>query len=512
MALDPLQIAIWRFERIAPLLEPSLLKAERSQLLSTITSQSVRWPSGRENPIDRSTIYLWLKQYQTNRTIEALLPVTRKRKPCVDPSIKPEWLTFALGLLEEEPARSLFILSKRIAIQFNLPKLPPRSSLHRALCVTQRYQIVRKTIKKGKFRTRFVAAQIHQIWHGDAKADFKATFTDGTTRNFRILSLLDDCSRYILAALVIESESLSATVKTFQHAVRRFGLPLCFYADRGSPYDSTLFRQALAILGVRRINTKPRNPSAHGKIEAYHRTLHRWFIKELRHQPLRDVAHLQMLLDAMIDTLYHQHIHQELKSSPAVAFNNTISQRIVSLQRLHEVFLARCTLLPERKTGNVRLGGTLFHVPSEYLVPRRRLRFAYDLVESQLAYLIDGAAKLVPLHPAVRITKLCNNTDALLPIGSLSPLLETYRGRVLPRPVAGFGLPEIYAALASALHRNVPETEAEGSLVITWLRKWGPFQPEAFNNALAQVFNHIGQGRPLPIVLEELARSINTQH
>lgn len=512
MALDPLQVAISRFELITPLLEPCLSGSERSRLVTKIASQSVTWPSGRVASVDRSTLYMWLKSYRANPCLESLLPVVNRTVRHVHMrAIKPEWVMFALGLLEEEPARSLYVLSRRIETQFALPAPPACSSLHRALRVEPRYCVLRRNAKAGKSRVRFVASQVHQMWQGDAKADFTVTFTDGTSRRLRILSLLDDCSRYIVAALIVDSESLAAAVKTFRAAAERFGLPLCFYADRGSPYDSYLFRQALAILGVRRINTKPRNASAHGKIESYHRSLDRWFIKELAHQPLRDITHLQLLLDAMIDTLYHQHKHRELKQTPAAAFNNCISNRTVSLRRLHEAFLQRQTLIPERKTGNVRLGGILFRVPSEYLIPRRKLRFAHDLVDLSMAYLDNNNGNLIKLEPAVRIIKPSrNSTDESLPIGSLSALMETYRGRTLPRPVSGFGLPEIYQTLSCTLHRDIPATEAEGALIITWLRHYGPFQPEQFTSALQSVCNRIGHGRPLSSILDELAHIINT--
>lgn len=512
MALDPLQVAIWRFEIIAPLLDPCLSRAQRSELIDQIASQSLIWPSGRDSPIDRSTLYLWLKAYRAKPCIEALQPCVNKKERIGERIIKPEWITYALALVEENPQRSLFILGARIASEFKIPEPPSRSSLHRALRGELRYVAARATTKKGKRRTRFVATQIHQIWHADAKADFKITCIDGTSHRVRILSILDDCSRYILAALVVKSESLVATVKTFTSAALRFGLPLCFYADRGSPYDSNLFRQALAILGIQRINTKPRNPSAHGKIEAYHRSLHRWFITELPHQPLRDLEHLQLLLDAMIDTLYHGHIHRELKQSPADAFNDTISQRSVSVQRLHEAFLLRYRLTPERKTGNVKLGDTLFLVPAEYLVPRRKLRFAYDLTDPAIAYLIDGSDKLVKLETALRIVKHARTIpDTELPPGSLSPLLEIYRGRTLPRPVSGFGLPEIYKIFSESLHRDVPATEAEGSFIISWLREYGPFEPTHFTSALAIVQKRIGHGRPLVHILKELSVIIKTK-
>lgn len=513
MASDQLEVALWRYEKIIPLLDFCLSPQARSSLVEKMAEQCVLWPSGKHAPIQRSTIYNWLQRYNADTRIESLLPKTRVRRTQSKSMIDPAWVSFSLGLIEEEPARSLFVLCKRVQLQFSLPCPPSRSSLHRALRKESRYNSIRNA-DMVKLRTRFVAAAVHQMWQGDAKADFTVTFIDGSTRKVRVLSLIDDYSRYVLGALIVDTESLRATVQTFFHAASRFGLPHSFYADRGSPYDSYLFRQALALLGVRRINTKPRNPSAHGKIEAYHRPLHRWFITELPHQQIRDLAHLQDLLDATIEILYHQHKHRELKMTPAAAFNNTISQRTVTIDRLHEAFLEYHTLTPEKKTGNVRLRGTLFHTPKEYLIPRIALPYAVDLIDPARAYLIDSSAKHIKLETAIRVVPLpvqdAVSIDNSNLQGSLSPLLETYRGRTLQAAQSGFGLPEIYGLFADILNRSVPDTESEAAMMAQWLRKHGPFARSNLTSALDEVVKKIGCGRPLRSMLDELAIMIST--
>jgi transposase InsO family protein len=475
-----------------------------------MASVAVRWPSGRESPITRGSFYYWLKRYCADPCIESLLPATRT--PVSRPScIKAEWIEFALGLVEEEPVRSLYILTQRIQARFSLPLPPSQSSLQRALAKQPRYHRVR-TLQRQPRRNHFVAARIHQMWQGDAKADFTVNFTDGTSCKVRILSLLDDCSRFVLAALVVDSESLVAVCKTFCCAVSRFGLPDAFYADRGSPYDSYIFRQGLAMLGVRRINTKARNPSAHGKIEAYHRSLQRWFIKELAHQPVSDLTHLQLLLDAFIDQLYNRHFHRELKRSPHDTFNNTISQRTVSLDRLHQAFFKTSLQRPHPKTGTIRVNDRLWKIPATYLIPRRPLRIAQDLIDSSRVYLVVANGHRILLQPAVRIVQPPTLPSPLhqdFPAGSLSPLLESYRGRVLPRAVGGFGLPEIYQLFATVVGRSVPDTEAEATLILTWLKEHGPFQPQAFSAALDTSVMRLGTGRTLSQILDELTRCIH---
>ena len=509
MAQDPLKVAMWRFEQIAPLLEPCLSPAQRRLLIDQICRVPVLWPSGREYCIARSTLYSWLKRYMADPRIESLMPAPRTPSPR-PATIKAEWLEYALAQVEEEPARSLYILTLRIQMHFGLPTPPSESSLQRALAKQRRYQRVRREQQQPR-RVQFVAARVHQIWQGDAKADCTVTFTDGTSRKIRILSILDDCSRFVLAALVVASESLRAVCRAFVAAATRFGLPDAFYPDRGSPYDSYVFRQALAILGVRRINTRARNASAHGKIEAYHRTLQRWFIKELPHQPITDLTHLQLLLDAFIDQLYNPHYHRELRRSPADAFNNTISRRTVSLDRLHEAFFKTSLLKPHPKTGTVRVNEHLWKVPSAYLVPRRPLRIAHDLLVPSTVYLIDTHQRRIPLQAAVRIADPAPSpppAPQTYPPGSLSPLLERYRGRPLPRAVGGFGLPEIYQRLGVAVARRVPDTETEAALVLHWLKEHGPFPPHAFDAAVDASLKYLGPGRTLRQLLDELTRRI----
>jgi len=512
MAREALREACWRFEQISALLDPRLTGAERRQMIRDLSGVCVRWPSGREATVPERTLYRWLRVYQEDPRIESLL---RTARPRAEPTAIPaEWVTYALAQLEEQPTRSLFLLASRLQQRFQLPTPPARSSLHRALKAQPRYQALRRRARgHTRLRHRFQAAHAHDIWHADAKAVFPVRFGDGTRQTVRILSILDDATRFVLAALVVVSESLAAAVATFRRAAARWGLPEKFYADRGSAYDADAFRKGLAVLGIHRINTRPRNAPAHGKIEAYHRSLQRWFIAELPHQPVRDLAHLQELLDAFLDRLYHEHVHRELKQTPRAAFADAISPRLVTLARLREAFLTETDLKAHPVTGEVRVGGRLFLVPRERLRQNRRVRIGLDPEADQAPFLVLGPGVYEPLAPAFAQTLAPASPVAPEPIGALTPLLEQYRGRTLPQAQGGFGLPEIYDAFAQAVDRPVPQTEAEAAFVLEWLRERGPFQPQVFAAALAKVRAALGPGRPLAQLLQALDRLIvQNQH
>ena len=538
MAREALREACWRFEQISPLLDPRLTGAERHQMIRAMARICLRWPSGREAPVPKRTLYRWLRAYQKDPRVESLL---RASRPRTEPTaIPPEWVAYALAQLEEQPTRSLFLLAMRLQQRFQLPQPPSRSSLHRALKAQPRYQALRRRARgHTRLRRRFQAAHAHDIWHADAKAVFTVRFGDlpagaaqagGTRHSVRILSILDDATRFILAALVVVSESLAAAVATFRRAAARWGLPEKFYADRGSAYDADAFRKGLAVLGIHRINTRPRNAPAHGKIEAYHRSLHRWFIAELPHQPVRDLAHLQELLDAFLDRLYHEHVHRELKQTPRAAFADAISPRLVTLARLREAFLIETELKAHPVTGEIRVDGTLFLVPKERLRTGRWVRIGLDPEAPQSPFLVLGTGLYEPLRPAFPPACALSAVPAQAgapagrlpatpaqvpptastpePVGALTPLLEQYRGRTLPQARGGFGLPEIYDAFAQAVGRPVPQTEAEATLILDWLRARGPFQPQAFAAALGKVRAALGAGRPLAQLIRALDRLI----
>lgn len=510
MAREALREACWRFEQISPLLDARLTGAERHQMIRDIARVCVWWPSGREAPIPKRTLYRWLRAYQKDPRIESLLRATRPRVETT--AIPTEWLQYALAQLEEQPSRSLFILALRLQQRFQLAQPPSRSSLHRALKSQPRYQALRRRARGHmRLRRRFQAARAHDIWHADAKAVFTVQLGDGARQTLRILSILDDATRFVLAALVVASESLAAAVATFRRAAARWGLPEKFYADRGSAYDADAFRKGLAVLGIHRINTRPRNAPAHGKIEAYHRSLQRWFIAELPHQPVRDLAHVQELLDAFLDRIYHEHVHRELKQTPRAAFADAMSARLVTLARLREAFLVETELTAHPVTGEVRVGGRLFLVPKDRLRQNRRVRIGLDPETPHAPFLVLGPGVYEPLPPAFPKPTASPTAAAPEPVGALTPLLEQYRGRTLPQARGGFGLPEIYDAFAQALSRPVPQTEAEAVLILEWLAQRGPFQPQAFNAALDKVRAALGPGRPLAQLIRAMDRLIVRQ-
>lgn len=505
--MGPRKTALWRYEQIEGLLDEKLTPQERHALLRRLTRAPVRWPSGAEHPLSEATLYRWLRRYRA-RGLEGLKPKLRwdrgRRR-----RLKRKVLDRAVALLREEPRRSLTMLCELLRVE--VKAVVSRSTLHRHLQAHPAYPGLRREAKGDldrRLKRRFQAARPHEIWQGDSKGPFTVRFHSRIEVQVHILTILDDFSRAILASAVVRTPDLRAAVLVFRMAARRWGLPARFYADRASVFDSKAFRAGLAELGVHRIRSRPRNAAARGKIEAFHRILVLWFLRELRHQVVHDLDHLQRLLTGLLESLYMEHRHRGLRMSPREALADRLSDRQVSNDRLLDAFLVRTRKKSHPKTGEVELGRNLFKVPRE--LAGRHGDFAYDPVEPQIAYIEKPDGTRIRLRPAVEKTKAPLSPTEKRGEGRLQAIYDHWKGRKLPQAEAGFGLPELFALLSKHLGRPVPRGEAEARSIQDFYRAKGPLPRKATEEALRKIFKRLGPDRPLATYLAALGSKIQS--
>jgi putative transposase len=502
----PRAVALWRYEQIAPLLDPELSKQARAALVDRLSKIEVPWPSGALRPISRVVLYRWARAYRRGG-FRALAPKGRSDIGTLR-AAAPETIERAIALLEEEPRRSLYWLRKVLEVPIG------RSTLHRHIRAHPRYAAVRARAKeKGRARSRrdglhrrFEAKAPHVIWQTDAKGPFPVRIA-GVLRQVHVVSIIDDHSRAVLAAIVAPSPNLAAAVRVFRLAAARWGLPVKLYADRASIFDSVAFRTGLGVLGVHRIETRPGNAAAHGKVEAYHRSLERWFVVEVRHQVVQSLEHLEQLLIATLELLYHDHVHDSLKMTPREALAGRISTRRVPLERLEAAFFVEKEVKAHPKTGELRVEGRPFRVPRKELAGRR-VRIVYDPVAPERPFVEDDASGRRELLRPLFDEPLPKPRSEERGPGQLQRLLDRYRGRTLPQAEAGCGLPELYELLGATIGRRVPADGAEAELVQRFLRRVGPFARAPLEAALALIRRRLGAGRPLSTYLSALERRI----
>ena len=161
---------------------------------------------------------------------------------------------------------------------------------------------------------RFQADLPNETW----QADFTHyRLADGT--DVEILTWLDDCSRYAVSVTAHRRVTGPIVLATFRQAVAAHGIPATTLTDNGMVFTTRLAggrggRNALETelrrLHVRQKNSRPNHPTTCGKVERFQQTLKKW----LRGQPVqpRNLAELQAMLDAFLDSYNHHRPHRSL--------------------------------------------------------------------------------------------------------------------------------------------------------------------------------------------------------
>jgi hypothetical protein len=158
------------------------------------------------------------------------------------------------------------------------------------------------------------------------------------------------------------------------------------------------------------------------------------------------------------------------------------------------------------KTGEIAIKGTTYQLPGHYAGCRCTVTF--DPVEPGQAALITPDGLRIPLKPLILHHPPPPPKEPSRGAGALQQLLDEWRGRQLPVAPAGFGLPEIFQSFAAHLGRSVPATEREAEALQAFYRQYGPFRPEAFENAINRVLAELGPDRPIDTYIQQLKRLI----
>jgi putative transposase len=208
--------------------------------------------------------------------------------------------------------------------------------------------------------------------------------------------IIDDATRYVVAASFHLSEGTRSFLEDFLLAIRRFGIPRRLYTDNGAAYRSTHLATVCAKLGIAMPHTPPRKPKGRGKVERIFRFVRDSFLAD--YTP----STLQRLNDDFTIWLkdYHNRVHSSLKMSP---LNRKLIDEGAELRQLpatvniNDIFRMTIT----KKVGSdgcVRLMKKRFEVAGSY--PGELIQVHYLPWDTD--YVLTGAdksiAKVVDTH------------------------------------------------------------------------------------------------------------------
>lgn len=99
-------------------------------------------------------------------------------------------------------------------------------------------------------------------------------------------------------------------------------MPAYVYVDNGSAFVDSWLLRACAKLGIKLVHSTPGRPQGRGKIERYFRTVTDEFLVEAAAgqgrpgRTITDLAELNRLFTAWVETVYHRRVHSETGQAP----------------------------------------------------------------------------------------------------------------------------------------------------------------------------------------------------
>jgi transposase InsO family protein len=185
---------------------------------------------------------------------------------------------------------------------------PAVSTIHQVL--RRNHLVADQPPRRSKALTRFEREVTNDLWQIDAT---EVRLAD--QHKAYVLDVIDDHSRYLLAAVAADGPTGEAAWDCFEDAASRYGLPRQVLSDNGLCFTGRLhgltveFERSLQELDVELINSAAYHPQTLGKLERFHRTLKEWLTDE---GPAGDLAHLQELLDGFRFHYNRERPHQAI--------------------------------------------------------------------------------------------------------------------------------------------------------------------------------------------------------
>lgn len=265
----------------------------------------------------RQTLHSWRRRFE-QEGMPGLLD--RSRRPRNSPTrLSAEVEAEICELRRRHPRWGARRICHELAGQ-GLELAPSRATVHRVL---SRNGLVRAQEQQHprKYRRWQREAPMH-LWQMDLVGG--VPLADG--RECKMVTGIDDHSRFVVIAAVVAVPSARAVCSAFTAAMRRYGVPFEVLTDNGKQFTGrhtrpqpveVLFERICRENGITQRLTKPRSPTTTGKIERFHRTLREEFLDHV--VPFESLAAAQEAIDGWVHAYNHQRPHQALDMATPVS-------------------------------------------------------------------------------------------------------------------------------------------------------------------------------------------------
>ena len=215
------------------------------------------------------------------------------------------------------PRRLVFELERRGHLGVS------RSTVYRVLVRHRMIEPVSRRRRRDQYR-RWERSAAMELWQMDVTASL--FLADG--RECKVITGIDDHSRFCVIATVVQRATARAVCLAFTAAMAEYGIPGEVLSDNGKQFTGrfgkprpaeVLFERICRENGITQRLTKPRSPTTTGKIERLHQTLQLELLNV--HGPFASIEDAQAAVDAWRKDYNTRRPHQSLAMAyPAARF------------------------------------------------------------------------------------------------------------------------------------------------------------------------------------------------
>jgi len=377
-------VGLFRYSLIREAADRGLPGRQRGRLVRALAEDEHAGPFGERVRISRATIDRWIRDWRRGG-FDALVPAPRRVQPRTPAGV----LDLAAALKRETPARTAAQVAA--ILREHAGWAPDERTLQRHFA-----RLELRTRPDGsppRAFGRFEAGARNERWTGDA---LHGPSVAG--RKTYLFAFIDDHSRALVGHRWGYAEDTVRLEAALRAALASRGVPASIYVDNGSAFIDAQLLRACASLGIRLVHSRPRQPAGRGKIERFFRTVRDQFLVELGTPAgeVADLAELNTLFTAWVETVYHRRAHTETGQAPLERWLAPGPPPLPTQAQMHEAFLwsARRTVT---KTATVSLHANSYEVDAALIGRHVELVFdPFDLTDIEVRFGGRPMGKAVP--------------------------------------------------------------------------------------------------------------------
>jgi putative transposase len=359
------ETGLFRYSLVQELAEAGITAAERGRRARGLAGRVHGGPGGQPVRVSRGTLDRWRRVYE-HGGFDALVPPPRQPSP----RTPGEVLALAEALKREKPERTA--AQVRRILQLTAGWAPSDRTLQRLFERLELNAPARAEEDQRVFG-RFECTRPNEMWTGDT---LHGPVVAG--RKSYLFAFIDDHSRAIMGARWAYHDDVVRMAAAFRPALQRRGVPRAAYLDNGSAFVDAWLLRGCAVLGIKLIHSRPGKPEGRGKIERFFRTVRDQFLVEVGDgAQVGDLAEMNRLFQAWLETVYHQAVHSETGEPPIARWARATSQEraVPDPAALREAFLWSERRRADR-TAIVSLHGNTYQVDAH--LAGRYVELAFD--------------------------------------------------------------------------------------------------------------------------------------